>query len=126
MILSWLQDDGTRGFSITQLKEKQLSSMFQPYALVVFRAKGTRAKGTLALKTTKASGRNVSEGCFPLSWSIENPEFHLLKCLKIRVLGIVGVYVMSIVIDLPRVTVMKEPDNMTSKTKKISKEIRRM
>ena len=42
VILSWLQNDGTRGF-------------------------------TLALKKTRASGRNVGKSCFPLSWSIKNP-----------------------------------------------------
>ena len=36
--LSWLQNDGTRGFSKDQLKGKQLSPMFRPDALVVFRA----------------------------------------------------------------------------------------
>ena len=30
---------------------------------------------SLALKTTRASGRNVGESCFPLSWSLENPLF---------------------------------------------------
>ena len=44
VILSCLQNDGTRGFS----KKK-------------------------ALKTTRASGRNVSESCSPLTWSTENP-----------------------------------------------------
>ena len=38
-ILSWLQNDGTRGFSKDQLKEKQLSLTFRPDTLVVFRAK---------------------------------------------------------------------------------------
>ena len=38
-ILSWLQKDGNRGFSKDQLKGKQLSPMFRPDALVVFRAK---------------------------------------------------------------------------------------
>ena len=28
---------------------------------------------TLALKTTRASGRNIGESCFPLIWSLENP-----------------------------------------------------
>ena len=61
------QNDGTRGFSIDQLKGKQLSPMFQPDALVVFRAK-------VALKMTRAlSGRNIGESYFPLSWSLENP-----------------------------------------------------
>ena len=41
-ILSWLQNDG--------------SSIVEPDALVVFRL--------LALKTTKASDRNISESCF--------------------------------------------------------------
>ena len=27
----------------------------------------------LALKTTEASGQNISKSCFPLSWSTENP-----------------------------------------------------
>ena len=51
-ILSWLQNDGTRGFSVDQLKGKKLSLMFQPDALVVFRAKD---------QMTRASGRNVGE-----------------------------------------------------------------
>ena len=38
-ILSWLQNDGNRGFSKDQLKGKQLSPTFQPDALVVFRGK---------------------------------------------------------------------------------------
>ena len=38
-ILSWLQNDGTWGFSKYQLKGKQLSLMFRPDALVDFRAK---------------------------------------------------------------------------------------
>ena len=38
-ILSWLQNDGSREFSVDQLKGKQLSPTFQPDALVVFRAK---------------------------------------------------------------------------------------
>ena len=33
-ILSWLQNDGTGGFSVNQLKGKQLSLTFQPEALV--------------------------------------------------------------------------------------------
>ena len=33
-ILSWLQNDGTRGFSKDQLKGRQLLFMFRPYALV--------------------------------------------------------------------------------------------
>ena len=37
-ILSWLQNDGTRGFSKDQLKGKQLLLTFRPDALVVFRA----------------------------------------------------------------------------------------
>ena len=37
-ILSWLQNDGTRGFSKNQLKGKQLSLTFRPDVLVVFRA----------------------------------------------------------------------------------------
>ena len=36
--LSWLQNDGTRGFSKDQLEGKQLLSTFWPDALVVFRA----------------------------------------------------------------------------------------
>ena len=63
-ILSWLQNDGTRGFSKDQLKGKQLSLMFQPDALVIF---------NLALKTTRASGQNFCKSCLPLSWSLENP-----------------------------------------------------
>ena len=39
VILSWLQNDGTREFSKDQLKGKQLSSTFRPDALAVFRAK---------------------------------------------------------------------------------------
>ena len=46
VILSWLQNDGTRGFSNDQLKGKQLLLTFRPDALVVFRAK--------ILKTTRA------------------------------------------------------------------------
>ena len=46
-ILSWLQNDGTREFSKDQLKGKQVSPMFRPDALIVFRAK---------VKMTKASG----------------------------------------------------------------------
>ena len=38
-ILSWLQNDGTRGFSKDQLKRKQLLPMFRQDALVIFRAK---------------------------------------------------------------------------------------
>ena len=60
-ILSWLQNDGNRGFSKDQLKGKQLSPTFRPDALVVFRAKvklGVNCKS-----------------CFPLSWSLENPLF---------------------------------------------------
>ena len=38
-ILSWLQNDITRGFSKDQLKGKQLSPTFWPDALVIFRAK---------------------------------------------------------------------------------------
>ena len=49
-ILSWLQNDGTRGLSKDQLKRKQLSPTFRPDALVVFRAEVK----TLARKTTKA------------------------------------------------------------------------
>ena len=67
VILSWLQNDGTREFSKDQLKGKQLLLTFWSDALVVFRAK---VKTTLALKTTRASGRNVSESCFPLNWSL--------------------------------------------------------
>ena len=85
VILSWLQNDGTRGFSKDQLRGKQLSLMFWPDALVVFRA----------LKMTRASGQNVGESCFPLSWSIENPSptvtslrikkkyYMLLSCVNI-------------------------------------------
>ena len=40
VILSWLQNDGTRRFSKDQLNRKQLSPIFRPDALVVFRAKG--------------------------------------------------------------------------------------
>ena len=40
VILSWLQNDGNRGFSKGQLKGKQLSLTFRPDALFVFRAKG--------------------------------------------------------------------------------------
>ena len=43
---NWLLFDGTREFSVDHLKE--------------------------ALKITRASGRNVGESCFPLSWSTEN------------------------------------------------------
>ena len=44
--------DGSRGFSVVQLKGKQLSLTFQPDALVVFRAKvAISALKTLALKT---------------------------------------------------------------------------
>ena len=71
-------NEGNRGFSKDQLKGKQLSPTFQPDALVVFRAKvacSSRLQGTLALKTTRASARNVGESCFPLSWSLENPLF---------------------------------------------------
>ena len=39
VILNWLQNDGTRGFSKGQLKGKQLSPMFRPDALVVFKDK---------------------------------------------------------------------------------------
>ena len=39
VILSWLQNDGTRGFSVDQLKGKQPLLTFRPDALVVFRAK---------------------------------------------------------------------------------------
>ena len=35
-ILSWLQNDGTRGFSVDHHKEKQLSPTFRPGALVVY------------------------------------------------------------------------------------------
>ena len=38
VILSWLQNDGTRGFSKDQLKRKQLSPTFPLDALVVFKA----------------------------------------------------------------------------------------
>ena len=38
-IISWLQNDGSRGFSVDQLKEKQLLPMFRPDALVIFRVK---------------------------------------------------------------------------------------
>ena len=39
VILSWLQNDGTRRFSVDQLKGKPLLPMFQPDVLVIFRAK---------------------------------------------------------------------------------------
>ena len=39
VFLSWLQDDGNRGFSKDQLKGKQLSPTFRPDPLVVFRGK---------------------------------------------------------------------------------------
>ena len=45
------------GFSVDQLKGKQPSPMFQPEALVVFRANGII--------------------CFPLSWSTENPYTYM-------------------------------------------------
>ena len=41
VILSWLQNEGNRGFSKDQLKGKQLLPTFRPDALVVFRAKVT-------------------------------------------------------------------------------------
>ena len=56
--------------------------MFQPDALVIFRVeenciwskcRQSCISFTLALKKTRASGRNISESCFPLSWSTENP-----------------------------------------------------
>ena len=39
VVLSWLQNDGTMRFSVDQLKGKPLLPMFQPDALIVFRAK---------------------------------------------------------------------------------------
>ena len=45
-----LDIDGTRGFSIVQLKGKQISLKFQPDALVVF-----KARDAIALKMTRAS-----------------------------------------------------------------------
>ena len=38
VILSWLQNDGSRRFSIDQLRKKQLLPTFQPDVLVVFSA----------------------------------------------------------------------------------------
>ena len=64
VILSWLQNDGTKGFSKDQLKGKQLSPMFRPDALVIFRAKGLALALKMAgfsLKMTRASGLNVGE-----------------------------------------------------------------
>ena len=55
-ILSWLQNDGTRGLSVDQLKGKQLSLTIRPDPLVVFRAKVL-----------------VFRACFLLGWSIEDP-----------------------------------------------------
>ena len=69
VILSWPQNDETRGFSIDQLKGKQFSPMFQPDALVVFRAK-VRPE---ALETTRASSQNVDKSCFPLSFLEKTP-----------------------------------------------------
>ena len=59
----------TRGFSKDELKGKQLSPTFQPDALVIFR---TQVK---PFSPTRASGQNVSESCFPLSWSFPVPSF---------------------------------------------------
>ena len=64
--------DGTRGFSKDQLQGKQLLPTFRSDALVIFRAKVIMT-WPLALKMTRASGRNVGESYFPLSWSLENP-----------------------------------------------------
>ena len=61
-MLYYAADDGIRGFSKDQLKGKQLSLMFRPDGQVVFRAKVL--KMTRALKTTRASGRNVGESFF--------------------------------------------------------------
>ena len=58
------KNDGTRGFSKDQLKGKQLLSTFWPDALVIFRAK---------VKTTRESGRNVSESCFPFNLVFREP-----------------------------------------------------
>ena len=59
ILMQLAPEDGKR---VVQLKVKQLLLTFQPDALVVFRAKASRA-----------SGLNVSESYFPLSWSLENP-----------------------------------------------------
>ena len=40
-IISWLKSDGNRAFFVVKVKGKQVSTVFQPDALVVFRAKVT-------------------------------------------------------------------------------------
>ena len=83
--------NGTRGFSIDQLKGKQLLPTFRPDALVIFRAKvlspedlpehlvGRSSSGRfqaekpLALKTTRVFSWNVGQSCFPLIWFLEDP-----------------------------------------------------
>ena len=59
-VLSWLQIDGSRGFSVDQLKRKQLSPTFRPDAPVVIRAKDLKTTGRLPLplKMSGASSRN--------------------------------------------------------------------
>ena len=57
-VLSWLQNDGSRGLSVDQLEGKQILLTFQPDALVFV---------TLALKMTGESSQNISESGFPLS-----------------------------------------------------------
>ena len=72
-ILSWLQNDGTRGFSNDQFKRKQFSPLFRPDALVVFRAK---------VRTTRASDLNVGKSCFPLNWSFREPPSSIIDVLN--------------------------------------------
>ena len=57
-ILSWLQNDGTRGFSVDQLIGNKLLPTFQPDALVIFRTKVNLYS---------------DESLFPLSWPTVNP-----------------------------------------------------
>ena len=78
-ILSWLQNDGTRGFSKDQLKGKQL--YFQCFSMLVLMRKcpfheHANWELTSERKTTFESNlkeNNFWECCFPLSWSLENP-----------------------------------------------------
>ena len=57
-ILSWLQNDGNREFSKDQLSPED---------------------------DYKASGQNVGESCFSLSWSLENPLFPSCTHLHVHV-----------------------------------------
>ena len=60
------------GGSQTSLKEKHFHWTFQPDALVIFRAKVASVIFRALVET--------SEGCIPLSWSLENPLVPHVHC----------------------------------------------